>query len=131
MATFERTEDIDAWKKARALTRQIYQATRQPTTAKDFRLVGQVTAASTSIMSNVAEGFERGGNKEFIQFLWVAKGSAGEVRSLLYVMLDQQYLSTQQFDMLLNLTLEISRMLTGLINYLKNSDFKGRKYADR
>jgi len=89
MATFNNFEDIEAWQKARQLTKRIYEITKKGALAKDYGLKDQIRRASVSIMSNIAEGFERGGNKEFIQFLSTAKGSSGEVRSQLYVIVDQ------------------------------------------
>ena len=86
-------EDIESWKKARALTNEIYQATASGQFVRDFGLKDQIRRASVSVLSNIAEGFERGGDKEFLQFLAVAKGSCGEVRAQLYVALDQGYLS--------------------------------------
>ena len=85
MATFKTFEDIEAWQRSRALTKSIYKVTSQGTFARDFGLRDQIRKASVSIMSNIAEGFERSGTKEFIQFLATAKGSAGEVRAQLYV----------------------------------------------
>ncbi len=84
-------EDLEVWKDARSLTREIYELTTDPKFSKDFGLRDQIRRAAVSIMSNIAEGFERGGNQEFIQFLYVAKASCGEVRSQLYVALDQSY----------------------------------------
>ena len=86
-------EDLEIWKDARALTREIYQLTRDSKFSNDFALRDQIRRAAVSIMSNIAEGFERGGNQEFIQFLYVAKASCGEVRSQLYVTLDQSYIA--------------------------------------
>src|SRR5215208_2039329 len=91
-------EDLEIWKIARVLTRAIYQLTRNVKFAKDFALRDQIRRAAISVMSNVAEGFERGGNQEFIQFLYVAKASCGEVRSQLYVALDQSYVSQKECD---------------------------------
>jgi four helix bundle protein len=88
MANISKFEEIEAWCKARLLTKEIYAATSQGEFAHDFALRDQIRRASVSIMSNIAEGFERGGNKEFRQFLFMAKGSAGEVRSQLYIALD-------------------------------------------
>src|SRR6185503_14984057 len=89
MATFKTFEDIEAWQQSRKLTKSIYEITSQGTFARDFVLHDQIRKASVSIMSNIAEGFERSGTKEFIQFLATAKGSAGEVRAQSYVALDQ------------------------------------------
>jgi four helix bundle protein len=98
MATIERFEDIEAWKRARALTRKIYACSKQGSFARDFRLKDQIRRASVSSMSNIAEGFERDGNQEFIHFLAMAKASSGEVRSQLYVTLDEGYITPQQFE---------------------------------
>ena len=93
MAKIERFEDIEAWKRSRALTKKVYDCTKQRGFEKDFGLKDQIRRSSVSTMSNIAEGFERGGNQEFIQFLATAKGSSGEVRSQLYVALDQGYIT--------------------------------------
>jgi four helix bundle protein len=84
MATIKKFEDIEAWQKARVLCQEIYRISREGQFAKDFALRNQICASSGSIMDNIAEGFERGGRKEFIQFLGIAKGSSGEVKSQLY-----------------------------------------------
>ena len=85
MATFQKFEQIEAWQRARELTRKVYKITREGAFARDFGLRDQIRDASVSMMSNIAEGFERSGTGEFAQFLAIAKGSAGEVRSELYV----------------------------------------------
>ena len=121
-------EDLDAWKKARELTRSIYAMTRNEHFAKDYGLKDQICRSSVSIMSNVAEGYERDGDKEFANFLSIAKGSAGETRSLLYVALDQNYISELQFDAVSEQAVESSRIIYGLSKYLRESDLKGRKY---
>ena len=131
MAAIQSFEDIEAWKKARVLTREVYLATREGPACRDFRFIDQIRSASCSIMSNIAEGFERGGNAEFRQFLFVAKGSAGEVRSQLYVANDVGYLSEEDFKRLMNLSLEIIRLIAGFIRYLQQSELRGAKYADR
>ncbi|MDH3445902.1 MAG: four helix bundle protein, partial [Deltaproteobacteria bacterium] len=97
MASFRSFTDIDAWQKARELTGLVYGATRAGAFSKDFALRDQVRRASVSIMANIAEGFGRSGSGEFIQFLAVAKGSACEVVSHLYLALDQGYVSQQEF----------------------------------
>src|SRR6185437_5550895 len=100
MAKIERFEDMLSWQKARELTNRVYQLSKQGDFARDFELRGQMRSASVSIMSNMAEGFERGGDKEFVQFLSTAKGSCGEVRSQLYVALDQSYITPVEFEKL-------------------------------
>lgn len=94
--TVENFEDLNVWKQARQLTQETYRLTRTERFLKDFGLRDQMQRAAVSIMSNIAEGFERGGNQEFVQFLYVAKASCGEVRSQLYVALDQGYVSTEK-----------------------------------
>ena len=131
MARIERFEDIEAWKKARELTRDVYGLTREGPACRDFRYIDQIRSASCSIMSNIAEGFERDGNAEFRQFLYIAKASAGEVRSQLYVGLDIGYFSEPDFRRLMALTLEIVRMIAGFIRYLNHTDLAGKKFADK
>ena len=121
-------EDIESWKKARKLTKEIYEATATGRFLRDFGLKDQIRRASVSILSNIAEGFERGGDKEFSQFLGIAKGSCGEVRAQLYVALDQGYLSQESFDSLSKKAVEVSELLSGFIRYLKGSPFRGNKY---
>ena len=127
MATIRRFEEIQSWQRARELNRVIYSATKTALAARDFEFVNQVRRASISIMSNIAEGYERDGNKEFVHFLSIAKGSAGEVRSLLYVMLDAQYISQNDVDPIMDLTQEVSRLIGGLMRYLEQSEMKGSK----
>ncbi len=128
MGTFKKFEDIAAWQKSRELTNNVYAATSKGAFAKDFGLKDQIRRASVSIMSNIAEGFERSGTGEFAHFLATAKGSAGEVRSQLYVALDQGYVSPTLFDMLNATVTDISKMLSGLMTYLKRSGLKGTKF---
>ena len=128
MGTISRFEDIEAWRKARELTRAIYGVTNAIGFNKDFKLKDQIRSASVSIMSNIAEGYERDGTKEFIQFLAIAKGSVGEVRSQLYVALDAGYLTQQEFDQLKNLAIDVSRMLNSFMRYLKQCNMPGEKY---
>lgn len=127
MAKIERFEDIEVWQKARGLSKAIYAVTGDGAFARDFGLSDQIRRAAVSVMSNIAEGFERGSNKEFIQFLYIAKGSAGEVRAQLYVALDQGYIDQNGFNSLKRDVSEISRMISGLITYLSRSNFKGEK----
>ena len=128
MATFKSFEDIEAWQRSRVLTTSIYKITSQGTFAKDFGLRNQIRKASVSIMSNIAEGFERSGTKEFIQFLATAKGAAGEVRAQLYVALGQGYVDQSIFDDLSQSITKVSMMLSGLIKYLSRTNFKGTKF---
>jgi four helix bundle protein len=128
MSTFKSFEDIDAWQKARQLTNRIYDVSDADPFARDFGLRDQIRRASVSILSNIAEGFERGGTAEFIQFLSAAKGSAGEVRAQLYVALDRKYINENTFRELSALASEISRKISGLMTYLKQSGIRGTKY---
>src|SRR5437764_14200199 len=128
MSKFARFEDIEAWKLARDLTKQIYRITSIGEFARDFGLRDQIRRASVSVLSNIAEGFEREGDKEFLQFLSMAKGSCGEVRAQLYVALDQHYISNDQFDAISVKAINISQMLSGLMKYLRQSDLRGSKY---
>ncbi len=128
MATIRRFEDLDAWRIARELTREIYRVTSTDRFSRDFGLKDQIRKASVSIMSNIAEGFERDGNREFCNFLSISKGSAGEVRAQLYVALDQGYIPRDEFDVLYAKAVESGRVIAGLANYLKGSGFSGAKY---
>ena len=128
MATIKSFEEIEAWQKSRELTRDVYAASNTGLFAKDYGLRDQIRRAAVSIMSNTAEGFERGGDKEFGQFIAQAKGSSAEVRAQLYVALDQGYIDKATFDRLAELTIQINRMLAGLMKYLRSSEFKGSKY---
>ena len=121
-------EELESWKKARELTNTIYQATGTGRFTRDFGLKDQIRRASISILSNIAEGFERGGDKEFFQFLATAKGSCGEVRAQLYIAADQGYLSADSFEKLSTNANEIGRLISGLMKYLSASALKGSKY---
>ena len=131
MATFNKFEDIAAWQRARELTRQIYKLTSTGKFSRDFGLKDQIRRASVSIMSNIAEGFERSGTGEFTHFLATAKGSAGEVRSQLYVAIDQEYITPDVFATLNLVATEISRMIAGLMDYLKKSGLKGTRFKEK
>lgn len=128
MATIRQFEDIEAWQVARELTRAIYTCSNSGPFARDFGLRDQIRRASVSIMSNIAEGFERGGSAEFTQFLAIAKGSAGEVEAQLYVAFDQGYITDEQFEALRQLTASTKKLIAGFMNYLKKSDLRGQKY---
>jgi four helix bundle protein len=128
VSTFKSFEEINAWQRARDLTRRVYQISSEGLFARDYALRDQMRRACISTMSNIAEGYERSGTKEFVQFLSVAKGSVGEVRSQLYVALDQEYMSVATFEQLSGEAMEISRMLSGLMKYLRKAGMKGTKY---
>jgi four helix bundle protein len=128
MATFKKFEDIGAWQRSRELTKEIYRITSKGDFARDFGLKDQIRRASVSVMSNIAEGFERSGTGEFTYFLATAKGSAGEVRSQLYVALDQEYIDQTVFEPLRVSVTEISKMVSGLMAYLKESGLKGTRF---
>ena len=111
----EKFEDIIAWKKSKELTILVY---RNFSFCKDFGFRDQLQRAAVSIMNNIAEGFERKGDKEFKYFLFIAKGSCGEIRSMLYLALDLKYISKEEFSRMYGLSVEISRMLSGFIKRL-------------
>lgn len=128
MARIEAFEDLVSWQKGRELTRAVYRLSKNGHFGRDFALRDQIRRACISITSNIAEGFERGGDKEFLQFLAQAKGSSGEVRSQLYVALDEAYISEQQFEETKQLAIGTSRAIAGMISYLKRSQLRGNKY---
>lgn len=128
MATFQNFTEIEAWQKARELTREIYRISKRLPFSKDFELCSQIRAAVISVMSNIAEGFDRSGTAEFVQFLAIAKGSVAEVGSLLYVAKDQGYVTSEEFDRLTELATETGRRIGALMNYLRRSGIKGAKY---
>ena len=121
-------EELPVWQKARQLVKYIYVLTKGERFSRDFSLVDQIRRSSTSVMFNTSEGFERGSNAEFIQFLYISKGSAGETRAQLYVALDQDYISQEEFQKGILMCKDVSGQLSGLIDYLKGSRFKGEKF---
>jgi len=121
-------EDLEIWQLARDLYKVIFQITSKAPFCNDFRFRDQIRASSGSVSDNIAEGFDRGGNKEFIQFLFVSKGSCGETRNQSYRAFDSNYISQEELDDLLSRTDLISRKTTNLIKSLKASDHKGVKY---
>ena len=119
MPTFRRIEDIEAWQKARSLAKAIYAVSGKGGFGKDFGLRDQIRRSSVSVMSNIAEGFERSGDGDFARFLTIAKGSAGEVKSQLYVAYDQGYLDESGFNELVKKVDETARKIGSLIGYLR------------
>jgi four helix bundle protein len=119
----EKFEDIKAWQEARVLVKMIYAVIDSDRHfSSDYKFREQIQGASVSIMSNIAEGFSRRTTKEFAQFLFIAKGSAAEVQSQLYVALDQGYINEKKFDELYSKSEEIARLISGFIRYLLNKD---------
>ena len=121
MGKFNSFEEINSWQKARQFNKRIYEITENNNFKKDINLVRQIRKASISISSNIAEGFERNTDKEFIQFLYIAKASAGEVRSQLYLAFDLNYIEKNEFEELFNNISDISKLISGFIKYLKKS----------
>lgn len=121
MAKIEKFEDIETWQKARELVKEIYKVCGVESYKKDYNLIDQTRRAAISIMANIAEGFARRTNKEFINFLGMAHASAAELQSHLYVALDQKYILDKDFRTLYSLTDEVSKMIQGFIIYLRNS----------
>ena len=131
MSSFKKFEEIVAWQKARELNKLINSHIENGKFRNSFRLINQIEGSAGSIMDNIAEGFERSGNREFVQFLYISKGSCGEFRSQLYRALDRDYLTQEEFKILFQLAFEIARILQTLINYLVESGMKGTKYKAR
>jgi len=127
MPTLSHFEELEAWQEARELTRAVYRSSSSGEFAKDRALCDQLRRASISVMSNIAEGFERGGSAEFVQFLGIAKGSVAEVESQLIVAADQGYISNQQVETLRELAVTTRRLIAGMMRYLKSSSLKGQK----
>ena len=122
MATYKRFEDLPIWQEARVFSKRIFEVSKKGDFAKEYRLCSQIHASSGSIMDNIAEGFERDGNGEFKQYLFIAKGSCGETRSQIY----RAYEDT--FEELKNQSVEISQSISNFIEYLQNTEIKGLKY---
>ena len=128
MATIHRVQDIRVWHLAKRLVREVYALSGEHSFRGDSALRNQMRRAAVSIISNIAEGFERDGNKEFIQFLSRAKGSAGEVMSQLYVAFEQHYVDESNFHRIRSMMLQVIRMIESLITYLRGSTHKGTKF---
>jgi len=128
MTTINQYEEIRGWQKARELTKFVYNLTQQGAFARDYGLKDQIQKAAVSIMSNIAEGFGRESNQDFMRFLSISKASANEVQSQLYVALDQGYITSAQFQQGYQLCDETIRAIGGFIRYLKKSPLKGSRY---
>jgi four helix bundle protein len=128
MATILKFEDLEIWKEARILSKEIHLISLNTDLKTDYKLKAQIKASSGSVMDNIAEGFERDGNLEFRQFLSIAKGSAGETRSQLYRLLDYGYIDSNKFEELKNRYEGLSGKIKNFINYLNKKEFKGNKF---
>ncbi len=125
----ESFEDLHIYQRARELANAIYTITKGNDFARDFGLVDQIRRAAVSILSNIAEGFERGSKTEFIQFLYIAKGSCGEVRAQLQIAQDQNYLRHNEYQRLYDLCKQISGMISNFIAHLQKTDYQGEKIS--
>ncbi len=129
MATVKKFEDLDIWQLSREQANVLWKLYTEGTFSKDFELRNQISKSSGSVMDNIAEGFERSGNKEFINFLLIAKASNGEVRSQLYRAFDRNHITIENFEELKLNTESISKKITSFIKYLKDSELKGFRYS--
>ncbi len=127
MATISKFEEIISWQEARKLNLEIGKLIDEERFSKNFRLIAQVEGSAGSIIDNIAEGFERGGNKEFVQFLYIAKASCGELRSQLYRAIDRKYINEKEFETLSIQAKKISSLIQKLIIYLRQTEMKGDK----
>lgn len=125
--TIKRFEDLDVWKNARELCKKIRAVSESPALSHDFSLKDQISRSSGSCMDNIAEGFERDGTKEFVNFLYFSKGSIGETRSQIYRAFDFGYLDKDQFNDLINDSLNLSAQISNFITYLSKSRIEGLK----
>ena len=128
MATLQKFEELEIWQLARVYSKGIYKVTKYKEFSRDYKLIDQIRGAAGSVMDNIAEGFGRGGNKEFKMFLTISTGSANETQSQLYRALDQEYITSDEFEELYNKAEEIIRKTGKLIQYLKSSELSGVKY---
>lgn len=128
MSNIKTFEDLEIWQLSRALCQDIFVIIEETPLKNNFRLANQIDGVSGSIMDNIAEGFERNGNREFLQFLSVAKASCGGVRSQLYRLKDRNFVNDKTFEDLKNKTLLLSKKISAFIKYLKNSEMSGTKF---
>jgi len=130
MTKIKNFEELESWKIAYQLGLSVYRLSLKPPIVQDYGLCNQVRRSSVSITSNIAEGFERNGDREFIQFLSIAKGSCGELRSQLYLLKDLEYINNEDFEVLQEMCIKTGKLLSGLMRYLAKSDPKGWKFKE-
>ena len=126
----QKLEDLVAWSEAKALAVDVYKLTAVEPWSKDFGLRDQIRRSAVSISSNIAEGYGRGGNKEFVQFLYIAKGSLYELKTQLIIGSEIGYSKPEQLSLIFERIDKTSRILAGLLNYIKESEYKGSKFAE-
>lgn len=129
IATIKRFEDLEIWQEARRLSKEIILISKTTELNRDFKLKEQIKGSSGSVMDNIAEGFERNGNSEFKQFLSISKGSAGETRSQLYRIFDNEYINETQLNILIAEYEKLSIKIHNFITYLNKKDYKGTKFT--
>lgn len=131
MATIEKFEDLKTWRLAREVCNDVWHLIKNTPLGSDFDLVRQISRSSGSVMDNIAEGFERNGNREFIQFLSISKGSCGEVKSQLYWTFDRGDINQQQFDLTVFKVDQLNKQLGAFIVYLNKSAYRGTKFSGK
>ena len=131
MATIKKIEDLEIWKMSRTLYQNVFQFVTREAFSRDYKLTNQINGSSGSAMDNIADGFERGSRNEFIQFLGISKGPAGEVKSQLYRAVDRKYITQDEFDINYELAEKICKGCNGLMSYLNQSEYKGEKFKHR
>jgi len=130
MATIRKFEDLDVWQKACHLAKRVWDLTQKGSFAKDYKLKDQINDACGSVMDNIAEGFERGGNNEFRYFLWISKGSSGEIRSQAHRARHRGHITEDEFTEIWTEANDIGKMLHGLLDSIRQSNYKGRKFKE-
>ncbi len=128
MATIKRFEDLEIWQLARELNIKVHPILEKLDESRSYALKGQLDGSAGSVMDNISEGFERDGNREFIQFLAISKGSLGEARSQLYRAFDRKFVGKESFDVLQADCLLLAGKIAAFMTYFNNSDFKGNKF---